>query len=425
MKCELLAPSRGKAGDDHVFINLKRHAISVAINTFTVYTFDLRGRLMTAVRDRHTFRRSLDNRVMEKWSIVNGGGRRRLRIWLDRSASKALVDSIIQQVRTLHRAVERGQVQPYSGTDLPRESEVQDLLDGLAKILHYDFQALEADAEVFRSIYRPVGILPPDLYLSLVLQATEGCSYNRCSFCDFYKSQSFRVKSPPEFRRHIREVISWFGPALRLRRSVFLGEANALDLAMAKLLPLLRIAASEIAATREKTSSGHCLDGFYGFMSGFGSRKSGDDFEELRAGGMRRIYIGLESGSPDLLSFLNKPTAVERILELVAGCRQADIGVGVIVLLGAGGTRFQASHIRDTVAAVREMKLGGGDMIYFSPVLEEAGAAYLQKMVDEEITPLTPSDILDQKREMLAGMLVATDRTGPKVATYDIDEFIY
>ena len=48
--------------------------------------------------------------------------------------------------------------------------------------------------------------MPPDQYLAMVLQATEGCHYNQCSFCHFYRDRPFHVKSDAELRAHIEAV---------------------------------------------------------------------------------------------------------------------------------------------------------------------------------------------------------------------------
>jgi hypothetical protein len=82
-------------------------------------------------------------------------------------------------------------------------------------------ERLEADAARFARIYRPVSILPPDQYLALVIQATEGCSYNRCTFCDFYRDRPFRIKSAVELRHTLREVVDFFGEAMGLRGRCF------------------------------------------------------------------------------------------------------------------------------------------------------------------------------------------------------------
>ena len=114
---------------------------------------------------------------------------------------------------------------------------------GLAVLQRWDWAALQADARRFGEIYRPVSILPPDQYLALVVQATEGCSYNQCTFCDFYRDRPFRVKSADELRAHIAAVQAFFGPALGLRKSLFLADANALVVPMPRLRAWLDVIA--------------------------------------------------------------------------------------------------------------------------------------------------------------------------------------
>ena len=58
----------------------------------------------------------------------------------------------------------------------------------------------------------PVGILPPDQYLSLVVRVTEGCSWNACTFCSLYRNVPFRAKSPGELRAHLAALDSLLRP---------------------------------------------------------------------------------------------------------------------------------------------------------------------------------------------------------------------
>jgi radical SAM superfamily enzyme YgiQ (UPF0313 family) len=116
---------------------------------------------------------------------------------------------------------------------------LEDLLLVIERAARFDSLTARLDAARFAEVYSPIGILPPDQYLALVLQATVGCSFNTCTFCDLYH-QPFRVKTPDEFRRHIHDVHEYLGESLLLRqRSIFLGAANALAIPMSRLLPLL------------------------------------------------------------------------------------------------------------------------------------------------------------------------------------------
>jgi radical SAM superfamily enzyme YgiQ (UPF0313 family) len=72
--------------------------------------------------------------------------------------------------------------------------------------------------------------------LTLVLQLTLGCHWNRCTFCDFYKAVHFHIKSMEEFEQHIHAVKRFVGNAIHLRRSIFLGDANALILPQSRLM---------------------------------------------------------------------------------------------------------------------------------------------------------------------------------------------
>ncbi len=208
-------------------VMVRQQAINLLLdNDSPSFTFDPAGRLHGAFVDGRNYRRSLDNRVLGKWSERDAAGSTRRRRWLSNEEARAVVDLAQEMARS---AAERADDAP---------SAVQQALD---TVTAWDWPRLEADRQRFQSIYTPVGILPPDQYLALVLQATHGCSHNACTFCTFYRDISFRIKSPDEFRSHIAGVLDFFGPALARRRSIFLADANALVVPMPRLLALLEV----------------------------------------------------------------------------------------------------------------------------------------------------------------------------------------
>ena len=133
-----------------------------------------------------------------------------------------------------------------------------------------DAAALREDSVRFLAASGPVGILPPDQYLSLVVRVTEGCSWNACTFCSLYRDVPFRWKRPDELRAHLAALGEYFGPSIALRRSVFLGDANALCLAHDRLLPLLEAVAARFPGTP-----------LYSFLDAWtGQRKSPPEWRE-------------------------------------------------------------------------------------------------------------------------------------------------
>jgi radical SAM superfamily enzyme YgiQ (UPF0313 family) len=103
-----------------------------------------------------------------------------------------------------------------------------------------DWQHLSADAISFKNVYLPISILPPDQYLALVVQVTEGCNYNQCIFCDFYKDRPFRIKTNTELKEHLLKIKNYFGEGIKMRRSIFLGDANAIVIPQERLIKALR-----------------------------------------------------------------------------------------------------------------------------------------------------------------------------------------
>jgi radical SAM superfamily enzyme YgiQ (UPF0313 family) len=264
-------------------------------------------------------------------------------------------------------------------------------------------------------VFGRVGILPPDQYLSLVVQATEGCSFNTCTFCELY-GEGYRVKTPEEFRQHVSGVLSYLGASASLRsRGIFLGAANALAVPMARLLPIFETLLEELDAARR---------GVCAFVDGFtGARKTVPEYRLLSHFGLRRVYVGLESGHDPLLAFVRKPGTAADAAETVRAIKSAGVQAGVIVMIGLGGAQFADGHERDTITVINAMGLGAGDLVYFSDLVEVTSASYPAMVTDAQIRPLTGGERRQQQDRIRAGLRFAA--APPQFATYDIREFTY
>lgn len=357
------------------------------------YSFDLAGRLIGAYAGGMNYRRGLDNRVLRKWSGADG---RRQREWL----------SVLDARRFLTDA--------YDPASRVAEAAGDPRLEVLRR---WDWDALQGDADRFARIYRPVSILPPDQYLALVLQATESCSYNRCTFCDFYRGRPFQVKGPDELRAHIGAVREFFGPAIGLRKSLFLADANALVAPMARLRAWLDV----IDEARVLPQAG-----IYSFIDAFDvHRKTQTEWAELAGRGLRRVYIGMESGDDALLSFLRKPGTSADVMAAVAALKGAGLAASVIIMTGVGGDRYAEAHVDGTVAALNAMPLGPGDIIYFSPFVDHPGSEYGRLAEQAGIRPFTDAEIASQEAAIRAALRPADPAHAPRISRYDIREFIY
>jgi len=381
----------------HISVTVKRHAINLFIQPpNNLWTFDREGRPISMYIDGRYYRRTLDNRLLYKYrEKVSGITFRRTR-FLTPSEGNQLIQAGHEILKTLQ----------------PRLSKA--LQAPVGKILTMDSTALQAEVTRFRTVYYPVSILPPDQYLSLVVQVTEGCNYNQCLFCDFYKDRPFRIKSETELEHHLENVQQFFKDGLSYRRGIFLADANALVTPMKKLVPVIEAIHRQFPDHQQ----------IFSFIDIFtGDKKKSSDFKILSDLGLTRIYLGVESGSYKLLKFLQKEQSLERIPPFAESLKAAGVQLGVIFLAGAGGKAFHTEHRKASLDLIQKLPLGKGDIVYISE-LRKAPLPYRQALDRSHIPP--PTDI--GLKQMTADLKSAFKTAVPKdvkVSVYDIQQFVY
>jgi hypothetical protein len=423
---------RGHLDGTAAAASLKDASVSLAVGEGYVVAWDLGARLYSVFRGGHTYRRGLSGRVLHKWRDPEAAPDaespydERQRVVAGQEEADRLIDESAALAARAATAIaaEPGLWRDETGTSAAAGAEVDPdgapgaggrLLRALALCARFDASAARADAARFAEVYSPIGILPPDQYMSIVIQATSGCSFGTCTFCDLYRD-AYRVKTVEEFARHVAEVRSYLGGSLALRaRSIFLGAANALAVPMPRLAGLIDVL---------HESFGGAAPPLHAFVDGFtGALKDASSYRLLAGRGLRRVYIGLESGHDPLLAFVRKPGTRAQAVETVLAVRSAGVGVGVILMIGLGGRRFAAGHVRDTIDAVNAMGLGAGDLLYFSDLVEVPGTSYPAIAASARVEALSPAERMEQLRAIRAGLRFAGP--APKFARYDVREFVY
>lgn len=415
-------------------LGLKATGFDASFRDGQVLHFDLEGRLTRVATPNVQWRRGLSHRtVCLRKRPGEAGGGLEVRL-LDREESDRLVDDASLRLSGVREALRRGQFALQRGKP-NRDQAVQELESAIARAAAFDARAAREDFARFQSLYGDIPILPPDQYGAFVLLATEGCAYNQCTFCGFYRGVPFRRKTPEEFRSHLRQAAAYHGSALAARRGVFLGQANALVgprpwreqiLGIVNgefLLPSVDAAAAAPAGWQ---GSPRPWEGITAFVDAFtGVHLGEDEFAAMRRWHLRRLYLGVETGDRQLLAWLRKPATPEDMLRTVEAARRGGVHVGVIVLLGAGGERYFQAHVDETIGLLRRMPLGRGDYVYLSPLVAMPGAEHGRQLRDEQIEPLSPSRMAEQQRLIRAGLAATARQGGPYVARYDVAHFVY
>jgi hypothetical protein len=403
--------------------------------------YDLEGRLTKIATPHEYRRRSLSHRILQtrKLAAEDGGGI--VRAVLPAEAADAVVSEAHKQMHIIHGQLRSGMAQPdpaQSGIEFakPASDEARDKIGPiLERAAAFNVDAAREDARRFRHVYGQVAVLPPDQYNALVLQATEGCAYGHCLFCELYHAVPYHRKTAQQFREHVRTAIAYHGEALRARRSIFLGEANALTLPQAELVEIFHVLHEhfELPSDEQQDVSAHWwigsatrFDGVSSFQDAFMEpHRSVAEFAELRRLGLRRVYVGLESGHDPLLRWLRKPATAATILRTVQTLKEAMIAVGVIALLGAGGHQFGAAHVQGTVQLLNELPLGRGDYVYFSPLEVFPCGSYAVHETAHGIRRLTETEMRGQEQAIRTALRFDSARGKPYIARYEVETFVY
>lgn len=184
---------------------------------------------------------------------------------------------------------------------------------------------------------------PPSEARSLILQVTNGCSWNKCTFCEMYtqEQKKFRARKEEEIEQDILEAASSRIPFDK----VFLADGDAMVLPMRKLEAILTMIKQHLPSVKRVSS--YCLPrNIY--------KKSVEDLARLKSLGLDILYVGCESGDTQVLEMVSKGETYETQLEALLKIKQAGLRSSVMILNGLGGPKFSEQHAINSAKLMNE-----------------------------------------------------------------------
>jgi radical SAM superfamily enzyme YgiQ (UPF0313 family) len=184
-------------------------------------------------------------------------------------------------------------------------------------------------------------IRPPSEADAIILQVTVGCSYNKCTFCGAYKESEenkesqFRIK--PE--KTVEVDLEFARKHYRDKTRVFLADGDVLILSHNRLVKLFEKIKKYLPWVKRIS--------FYGNAKAIRS-KTATQLEDLKARGLDRVYMGLESGCDEVLHLVKKGETAATMIAAAQKIREAGIFLSVTVLLGLGGVKLSRRHAVET-----------------------------------------------------------------------------
>jgi radical SAM superfamily enzyme YgiQ (UPF0313 family) len=179
---------------------------------------------------------------------------------------------------------------------------------------------------------------PPSEADSLILPVTDGCSWNKCTFCEMYTApqKKFRARDAGEVLDGIRRCGEFFGADAR---RVFLADGDALVLPTRRLLEILRAIREHLPGVRRVSS--YCLPRNL-------RKKSAAELKELADAGLKIVYVGAESGDDAVLERVSKGETFATTCDALLKLKEAGITRSVMILNGLGGRELWRQHAENS-----------------------------------------------------------------------------
>ena len=226
-------------------------------------------------------------------------------------------------------------------------------------------------------------IRPPSEAYSLLIRATRNCPWNKCLFCPIYKGTKFELRTVEEIQRDIEAAksisdgineIAWkmgYGGSAREiaamlynqqeygqcvhnvalwlfagGKSAFLQDSNTLIMRTPELVQVITSLKETFPNINRVTTYGR---------SHTAARKSLEELKELKAAGLDRIHIGLESGYDPVLTYMQKGVTAEKHINGGRKVVEAGISLCEYVMPGLGGKKMSHKHAKETARVLNEI----------------------------------------------------------------------
>lgn len=226
-------------------------------------------------------------------------------------------------------------------------------------------------------------IRPPSEAQSLLLQVTNGCTWNKCKFCQLYRHTKFKAYSADSIKADIDNMVYQARRVEKYRISgsewdieglneellkgsdderqcfymmanwliaggenVFLQDGNTTALSSGRLTDVLIYLRQAFPSIKRITS--------YGRAENL-AKVSAEEFSELKSAGLDRIHSGFESGSDAVLKKVNKGVTQQQEITAGRNVKGGGIELSVYFMPGIGGKELTSDNACETAHVINEI----------------------------------------------------------------------
>jgi radical SAM superfamily enzyme YgiQ (UPF0313 family) len=245
--------------------------------------------------------------------------------------------------------------------------------------------------ELYQSIYtHDVIYLPPHEEETAALEVALGCSWHKCTFCDFANDE-FHIHPLSKIEENLRGLAQLRPEDTRM---FLLGE-NAFCISTETILKIIELTTSYMPNIREYSMYARIDD----ILS-----KSDDELNMLKSKGLKSLHIGVESGSDIILKKVKKGITSKQTIEALLRLDNAGIDYYLTVIPGLGGRSLSDIHALETARMLNQVH--PKDIWCLKLKLWENTPLY-NDALNGHFEMMSPTEILKEERLLIKNLTVS------------------
>ena len=269
-------------------------------------------------------------------------------------------------------------------------------------------------------------IRPPSEANSLLLQVTNGCTWNKCKFCELYRHTKFKAYSADSIKADIDNMVSLAETVRKYRISDGAWDIDGINAELADCAPSERESFYMIAnwlvnggrnvflqdGNTTALSSGRLSDVLIYLKQAFPeieritsygraenlSRVSAEEYAELKEAGLDRIHSGFESGSDEVLRKINKGVTSEQEITAGRNIKKGGIELSVYFMPGVGGRELTNENAEGTARVVNAVE---PDFLRIRTAAVKNGTGLYEDLINGEFTICSDEEKLLEIRKVI------------------------
>lgn len=231
---------------------------------------------------------------------------------------------------------------------------------------------------------------PPSEGKSLLIQLTYGCSNNLCTYCDMYRSKKYTVRSFDEVKLDIDKAYDFYSKLGYPVKRIFLCDGDALGAPFELLKNVLLYINSKFSQLERV--------GIYATADNI-LLKSLAELRTLHSLKLSIAYLGIESGSDEVLKKIVKGNTQTDMIEAGIKIKKAGWKISNMFMLGIAGKNGMDKHIEESAFVINSIK---PNYLSFLTTMAIPGTPYYRMVSRPNFKLSTTKDLLFEMKEIVS-----------------------